>query len=470
MDHPWIFDRCREVQESPNGHLDLWARVHFKSSVITQGKSIQDILASHGDEPLEEWDGNEVTIAIFSHTRPIAKGFLRQIKREFETNEKLKDLFPDILWENPFKEAPKWSEDDGLVVKRKSNPKESTLEAWGVVDAQPTSKHFLIRVYDDVVTSASVTTPEMMEKVLKECDISQFLGVADGGIARYIGTRYHANDYYKTLIKRGRVIPRIYTATKNGEIDGEPVLLTQKQLNDKRKDIGPYEFACQLMQDPVADQSQGFRREWLTFYDGKPDHSKMNIYILVDAANEKKKRSDYTAMVVFGLGPDGNLYLLDMIRDRLSLTERANALFCLVQDWSLPGRPVKVGYEKYGANADVEYMREEMNRHSYHFPIIPLGGPTGKRDRIRRLVPGFENGNVLLPRQLIRENYEGKQIDLIEAFIEEEYVMFPVSEHDDMLDAMARIKDEDFYTVTPNVRDDTKSFNIPQIKYLNPKR
>ncbi len=96
-----MFARCREVQASPNGHLDLWAREHYKSTVITYGKSIQDILSSHGDEPLPEWNGREVTIGIFSHTRPIAKGFLRQIMREFESNKDLIDLFPDILWSEP---------------------------------------------------------------------------------------------------------------------------------------------------------------------------------------------------------------------------------------------------------------------------------------------------------------------------------------------------------------------------------
>src|SRR5688572_1025195 len=84
LDRKWLFDRCREVQRDPDWHLDLWAREHYKSTIITYGKTIQDILASHGEDPLPEWKGTEVTVGIFSHTRPIAKQFLRQIKVEFE--------------------------------------------------------------------------------------------------------------------------------------------------------------------------------------------------------------------------------------------------------------------------------------------------------------------------------------------------------------------------------------------------
>ena len=139
LDHDWLFARCQEVQAAPDGQLDLWAREHGKTSIITFGRTIQDILR----DP-------EITIAIFSHTRPMAKRVLRQIKTEFKFNAPLKALFDDVLWAEPDRQAPKWSEDDGLIVKRQGNPSEATLEAWGMVDGLPTGKHFRVRVYDHV--------------------------------------------------------------------------------------------------------------------------------------------------------------------------------------------------------------------------------------------------------------------------------------------------------------------------------
>ena len=434
IENQWIFDRCREVQHAPNGYLDLWARDHYKSSVITFGRTLQDVLSSHGDDPLPVWNGQEVTAGIFSHTRPIAKGFLRQIKRELETNERLKEWFPDVLWSDPQKEAPKWSEDDGIIIKRKGNPKESTVEAWGLVDGQPIGKHFLVMVYDDVVTRESVNTPDMIKKTTEALELSYALG-ADGGVRRFIGTRYHFNDSYRTIMERGTAKPRVYPATVDGTVDGEGVLYDAETIAAKRRDMGPYTFSAQLLLNPIADDVHGFKRDWLQQYGDINGGRGMNKYMLVDPANARKRDSDYTAIIVVGLHADDNYYVLDMVRDRLSLTERGEAVMRLHRKW----KPLEVRYEQYGLMADTDYLRERMDRENHRFRIKEVGGQTAKVDRIRRLIPLFENGRVFLPAALTMTDREGRTHDLVREFVEEEYVAFPAGLHDDMLDALARI-------------------------------
>lgn len=436
MEHPWLFDRCREIQAEPDGYLDLWSREHYKSSIVTFGMSVFTIL----NDP-------DVTIGIFSHTRPIAKQFLRQIKLEFERNDMLKELFPDILWENP-KTAPRWSEDNGIVVKRNSNPKEGTVEAWGLIDGQPTSKHFKILLYDDVVTRESVTTPEMIKKTTEAYQLSDNLGT-EGGTKRLAGTRYHFSDTYRDIIHSGSVKVRTYPCTKDGTENFTPencVLMQPETLREKRRVQGIYTFGSQMLLNPKGDALQGFQEAWLQFlnYPVK-DTSGLNVYLLVDPANSKKASADYTTIIALGLGSDENYVLLDMVRDRLNLAERTRMLFTMHRRW----RPLVVGYEQYGMQADIQHVREEQQRQNYRFGIIELGGSTPKVDRIKRLIPLFEQGRIYLPPTLFKTNWEGETVDVIEQFIEEEYKPFPVPIHDDMLDNMARIVDPEFPAVFP---------------------
>lgn len=686
-ENKWIFDRCREVQANPDGYLDLWAREHYKSTIITFALTIQDILK----DP-------EITVGILSYNRPAAKDFLRQIKREFEENAFLKQLFPDILYQNPQAESSKWSEDDGIIVRRKTNPKESTVEAWGLVDGQPTRKHFGLIIYDDTVVRESVTTPDMMKKTTEAWELSRNLTKMQGGKTRYIGTRYHFNDTYGEIERRGAAIIRLYPATEEGTEGGTPILMTREQLEEKRRDMGPYTFAChakgtfvtmadwsqkpielieagdmvvgwghikgskavlkptrvvainkrtaltvkselengdvlihtpdhkwwtgraphgdrktysplgfgfskqkgvcrvidlleihkkkkedweraagylaaiidgeggvkhltvqitqdpvkhpevckqiewsfetlglkysvyerksrnmriytllggrtarirllsclgkhfgkreeiirqcfgarnfgkgcriklikqtelfesdvyniqtetgnyiadgyaskncQMLQNPTADEKQGFKYEWTRFYEGLPGDAGMNRYLLIDPANEKKKQSDFSAFIVWGMGQDGNYYLLDIIRDRFNLSERTRTLFDLHKKW----KPLRTGYEDYGLKADVQHIRHVMAENHYHFEITGLKNTVNKNDRIRAMIPLFEQSKIWFPQSKYYTNYERKTDELISVFINEEYKPFPVGKHDDMFDAMSRILDPDLGATWP---------------------
>lgn len=431
----WLYDRCREVEANPNGYLDLWAREHYKSTIITLAMTIQDVLK----DP-------EITVGIFSHTRGISKAFLAQIMREFESNEFLKALFPDVLFAEPKKQSPRWSLDEGIIVRRKGNPKEATIEAWGLVDGQPTSKHYGLMVYDDVVTVESVSTPEQIAKTTQAWELSLNLG-SDGGRTRYVGTRYHANDSYRTILARGSATPRLHAATDDGTAQGNPVLFTSETWAKRKRDMGPYVLACQMLQNPISEGFQSFKRDWLNHYVAQPHRDSMTIYILVDPAGEKKKGSDYTVILTVGLGADGNYYLLDAIRDRMNLTERASKVFQMVQRW----KPVIVAYEKYGLQSDIEHIRHVQEQRNYRFAIMPIAGTTSKVDRIKRMVPVFEQNRMWFPVRLIFVDIEGKVRDFVREFIDDEYTAFPVSTHDDMLDCLSRIVDPALGATFPRV-------------------
>jgi hypothetical protein len=398
----WLFARCREVQAAPNGYLDIWAREHGKSSIITFGKTIQDILC----DP-------EITVGLFSHTRPIAKGFLQQIKREMEDNVILKDRYQDVLWADPAKQSPKWSEDGGLIVRRKGNPKEATVEAWGLVDGQPTGRHFRLRVYDDVVTRESVTTPEQIEKTTRAWELSDNLGVQSdqGGIARHIGTRYSLFDSYATMLERGAVAPRIYPATHNGRFDGAPVLFSDDEWARRLRTQSRSTVAAQLLQNPLADEDATFRTEWLRPYEIRP--RTLNVYIMCDPSKGRLATSDNTAIAVIGISATGGKYLIDGACHRMTLSQRWQALRTLYHRWSaMPGvQHVSVGYERFGAQSDDEYFREQMELEQrkkvpnamfiIHELNWPREGGNSKKERVERLEPDFRNGRFFLPAPVL---------------------------------------------------------------------
>ena len=434
-DNDFVFDKCNIVEQSPDGHLDLWSRAHYKSSILTFALTIQDILR----DP-------EIKVGIFSFNRPTAKSFLVQIKSEFENNELLKDLFPDVLFRDPKKESERWSADMGIIVKRRGNPKEATIEASGLVDGQPTGKHFTLMVYDDVVTMDSVTTPESIEKVIKSWEMSLNLGSNGDEKVRYIGTTYHFADCYKQIRERGAGIPRVFPATHDGTADGDPVFLTREELAKKRRYMGAKTFASQMLLDPREESTYQFLEKWIEYYPGT-HYNNLNIYIVVDPASSKKKGSDYSVFWVIGLGADENYYIIDCVRDRLNLTEKGNVLFRLYQKY----RPIAVGYEKYGMQSDTDYFKERMARENFRFHIRELGGNrVAKDDRIRNLMAPFEAGRMFFPERIIYHENGGKQRNLVETFIQEEYLEFPFGSHDDMLDALSRIMDDSFNAVFPD--------------------
>lgn len=486
--HPWSYERAREVEAEPDGHLDLWARGHGKSSWISFGGVIQEILV----DP-------EITVGLFSCTRDIAKPFLAQIKNELESNEELKRLYPDVLYAKPRVEAPSWSTDGGLCVKRSGNPKEMTVEAHGLIDAMPTGRHFKLLVFDDIITERHVTNPDQIRKATERVELADNLGIGDGTRKWMVGTRYSFADSYGHLLEHDIVKPRLYPATDDGTLDGKPVLLSQEAWNEKKK-TQRTQISAQMLQNPIAGKENTFQTRWLHRYWVKP--IMMNVYIMGDPSKGRSKSSDRTALAVIGIDTGGNKYLVDGYCHRMPLSERWTRLQELHKRWSnMPGvQSVSVGYERYGVQADDEYFEEQMRLTGRRFEIVELNwtgqvGRQSKTNRVERMEPDFRLSSFFVPARvwhpnadvdgrgtsavwqvqdgtdeityrpypkkskdeqrveqsgefwrlmepLKRKDEDGNMYDLVRVFFEE-FRFFPFSPRDDFVDAMSRIYDMD---------------------------
>ncbi len=470
--HPWLYERMREVEAAPDGYLDLWSRDHYKSTEITFAGGIQEILK----DP-------EITIGIFSHSKGIAKKFTGQIKRELEQNTYLKNLYPGVLYQQPDSQSPKWSE-DAFIVRRTSNPAEATVEAWGLVDGQPIGKHFALMIYDDVVVWESVQTADQIAKTTEAWELS--LNLADTKRERvwYIGTRYDIADTYRAIMERKAAKPRVYAATDNGQVSGKPVFWTRDQFEAKVRKMGMRTAACQLLQNPAAGGNSEFRLSSFRQYEVRP--KTLNVFILGDYAGSRRGGANRTAIPVIGMDSASNLYLLDGVCHRLKLSERWKWLKHYHQKWTqMPGvQSVRVGYERYGAQSDIEHFTQMMLIESYSFEVeelnTPREGEISKDNRIRRLQPSHDRGAFFYPYQpqlqITEETYvwlpdnaaqktrnqlaaiqrgdealvalqikhtdeTGRAYNLVKWFLDTEYLFFPTSKDKDLWDAMSRVHD-----------------------------
>lgn len=480
--HPWLYDRCREVEHDPDGHLDLWARFHYKSTIITFAGTIQEVVS----DP-------EITIGIFSNNKGISRPFLGQIKDELEANEALQNIYSDVLWSNPRRQAPSWSLEGGITVKRQGNPKEATIEAHGLIDGLPTGRHFKLLIYDDVIDVRNVTNPDQIKKATERVEISDNLGVGEATRKWFVGTRYHFGDSYAILLENKVVHPRIYPATHDGTLNGDPVFMSPAAWA-KAKQAQRSTISAQMLQNPLAGKENTFRTKWLRAYWVRPHM--MNVYIMCDPSKGKSKTSDRTAIAVVGIDTAGNKYLLDGYCHRMPLSQRWDRIKELYQKWfNHPGvQLVKVGYERYGMQSDVEYFEEQMRLSGHRFELKELNwtgdaGGESKKNRVERLEPDFRLGNFFVPgkvwtpsvegfiarwyledgsdeikyepmpalhrfesRALMhgerhrvfdpirRIDEDGSVYDLVRVFFEE-MAFFPFSPRDDLVDAVSRIYD-----------------------------
>lgn len=184
-------------------------------------------------------------------------------------------------------------------------------------------------------------------------------------------------------------------------------------------------FAANYLNDPmIGAEAMQFQEGWFHPYEKEPEV--MSVGITVDPAwteQEKNPDADRSAVVVSGITPDGNLYVLAYRAGRWAPSELLEIIYSLTATWKPDwGVGIEGGTQSV---ALIETFRNELAR---GFPFVPYReiSPRGK-NKLVRVIPlhthAQRHGIYVKP---------GEHSELVQEFLK-----FPGGRYKDLVDALA---------------------------------
>ena len=353
------------------------------------------------------------------------------------------EVFP---WAQAEVEGPRWR-DGAWTVRGVDLGKDATCTAMSLGSVRAGARLDEL-IADDAVGPQENATSAGRAKVLET-----FLSVVDpmlvpGGRRLVIGTRWHEDDLYASLIRSGcaHVVRR---AIEDDEALW-PELYGLAELAARRVDMGTPLFNLQFQNDPSGMGGNIIRREWFRYVDAVPAGARR---VGMDLNASSSTRADYTAVVEWVEDAAHNLYFVGAWRKQLA--EGHGAWLTGRTDGFAPGMPPAYGQSTgprllwplgllppgyVGASGSPSLPRpltrlcieavmyqaafvRELLSHTY-LPAVDIRPDKDKVTRTLALGARYEAGKV----------YHLASAPGLADF-EDELVAFPFGQHDDQVDA-----------------------------------
>lgn len=479
--HQFYLDLCKQVTWAIDNYkstFDGSARRGGKSTIRTKNASIQMAL---------KWP--DIAICIFSVELKLARRHLRVIKEELETNQLLKVLFSDRLFDDPITAARNgdtvWSMEDGLRLKRLASRANQTFEANTFFGGGPTGSGYDVIHFDDCENGAYTSTQDMISKLHEAFASAVMLAtpnVIPVPMVFVTNTFYHpegvAKKKYDEYKKEDPRLVRLVPGEDFRE-DGDcpmggraiypftPEILQMKFKEAASKD----EYAIQYCCDFTAGQDRTFNRNWIHWYDEEPEKMMKgrNSYVCIDCS---KGLYDPMAAWVWSCGVDKRMAWTGGFRKKLDPASPAffDEIFNLCSKvGNLSDRLVEIRVEQMNQQVWAELIRSELQKRGMFTPVIPCKGKLA-RNRVRkfdtsklerewqRWSPALQNGEILFPRphslggrDIPTADEKGNNFFLVDHFLSNEYDLFPRAPHDDLLDAGGLIWEPEMEIIWPTL-------------------
>lgn len=395
--------------------------LYIKKLLMLPRGHLKSTIATIGFPQWALWHDPTLRILIDNEVVKNSKRFLAECKENIQ-NPRVKDI---LTVEGKYPLTPDydrpggWTEDS--VILKGHTTKEPSIATAGV-DTAVTSQHYDIIIMDDLVSERNVTTPEQMAKVEQHYQMAYSL-LEPGGLLIVIGTRYHLDDLYKTLLADDTFQTLVRPA-----IDEEGNVLFPKKFSKERlehlKKSQGTNFYSQYMLTPIGGEDTLFRSEDIKVFDDLRDvPGNVYTFITVDLAVSKKQTADYTVLMVLQVDADGNIYAVDMRRGRFTPVETIQHLFELQRRWE----PFDVGVEAVAFQKSMIYfIQDKMRETGNYFPLRELKADKDKIRRAKAFQPYVLQGMFHVYKPISEP-------------IIDELVSFPYAKHDDIVDAISYV-------------------------------
>ena len=439
-----------------------------KTTVITQAYLVQRICR----------DPN-VAIALVNENDRTAQAILSEIKQQFENNELLRSLYPEVIPDS-FKETS-WSATK-ITVKRTQSRKEPTVQVIGV-GGTLTGMHPDVIFVDDMLSREAMESSRAgsIADVMGQINrwIHQLVPLLSGAPDReltFIGTRWWYGDSYEHLEESfgyGQDPQHFLLKTKlvDGTIQrlpayrvGDLVVFRRAAIEDgqpafvslgedkyglealaKLRLQDPELFAANYLNDPADELTATFKESWLRYYDWTEDTSgdqlsftdlggkrrtvglsSLDVLAFVDPGGFGKNRGGdraRAAICVTGSTPDGLHFLLDIYSERGTYVQAQQEFIGFVRRYGIRKAFVEIAGQQRVFYDQLHALTKKEGL-AVVFEEVPTGNKN-KDDRILGLEEPFQRATI----------YVGRGAKFLE--FRAQYSQFPKSARKDILDALS---------------------------------
>lgn len=398
---------CESIDKPFTKKLLLKPRGTYKSTIYTKAYSLYRLMKNPN-----------MRILIISSTFENASDFMTNIQNIILSHSWFQKY--NIGFKNKNQRSL------NLTIRNEYHSREPNLMAIGTFSRSLVGRHFDLIICDDIVNNDDRESQNARDK--KKRWFQDVFSLLDpGGQVLVVGTRWHFNDLYDTLINEKKWPHEIETPmNKDGTCRFEPIL-TEEILQEKEFELGTIHYSSQYWNNPLPEGSAVFYKKYFEKgYDINVNKKNLTFYGYCDLALGQSKTSDYTAIIT--LATDGEFYYVyDVMLERLTPDHTIQRIITLFDIYN---------YKNFGVEDNLfqtlfkESLKNEMQRQGkrHHIYIHGVKNTKKKEVRIETIQPYLARGLLLFPSDWK---------DRVEfTLLIDQMLHFPVADHDDGPDAL----------------------------------